>query len=36
MPEWTIIISKPIPVIELVKRLEKWAMFLQNKKSQLP
>ena len=29
-------ISKPIPVTELVKRLEKWAMFLQNKKRQLP
>ena len=29
-------ISKPIPVTELVKSLEKWALFLQNKKKQLP
>jgi CheY-like chemotaxis protein len=29
-------ISKPIPVSELLKSLEKWATFLQNKKKQLP
>ncbi|HEX6227627.1 MAG TPA: response regulator, partial [Chryseolinea sp.] len=29
-------ISKPIPIAELVKSLEKWALFLQNSKKQLP
>jgi CheY-like chemotaxis protein len=29
-------ISKPIPVAALAKCLEKWALFLQNKKRQLP
>ncbi|HZB14529.1 MAG TPA: two-component regulator propeller domain-containing protein [Chryseolinea sp.] len=29
-------LSKPLPVSELVKVLEKWALFLQNTKKQLP